>query len=152
MKCITITRLVWMLRWKVNPRIRNCMAILYVAARWAPFSLDFFFGSFYCCRYALVDLPDMDVFGIANTKKAIDCVCPNCERPVASSRFAPHLEKCMGMLSLFCSIQSTFCVSPYLDVKYFFLCFRRHWSQFIAYRQPSYCECSRWQQLFWLGH
>lgn len=38
----------------------------------------------------------MDVFGSTNTKKAVDCVCPNCERPVASSRFAPHLEKCMG--------------------------------------------------------
>lgn len=41
-------------------------------------------------------MPDMDVFGSANTKKTIDCVCPNCDRPVASSRFAPHLEKCMG--------------------------------------------------------
>lgn len=38
----------------------------------------------------------MDVFGSTNTKKAVDCVCPNCDRPVASLRFAPHLEKCMG--------------------------------------------------------
>lgn len=38
----------------------------------------------------------MDIFGSTNTKKAVDCTCPNCERPVASSRFAPHLEKCMG--------------------------------------------------------
>lgn len=38
----------------------------------------------------------MDVFGSTNTKKAVDCTCPNCDRPVASSRFAPHLEKCMG--------------------------------------------------------
>lgn len=38
----------------------------------------------------------MDVFGATNTKKAVDCTCPNCDRPVASSRFAPHLEKCMG--------------------------------------------------------
>lgn len=42
-------------------------------------------------------MPDMDVFGSANTKKAVDCTCPNCDRPVASSRFAPHLEKCMGI-------------------------------------------------------
>ena len=42
-------------------------------------------------------MPDMDVFGSTNTKKAVDCTCPNCDRPVASSRFAPHLEKCMGM-------------------------------------------------------
>uniref|UniRef100_A0A1B0C8V7 SAGA-associated factor 11 n=1 Tax=Lutzomyia longipalpis TaxID=7200 RepID=A0A1B0C8V7_LUTLO len=32
-----------------------------------------------------------------NAKKAIDCTCPNCDRSVAASRFAPHLEKCMGM-------------------------------------------------------
>lgn len=50
------------------------------------------------CRYALVDSPDADVFGITNAKKAVDCNCPNCGRPVASSRFAPHLEKCMGTL------------------------------------------------------
>lgn len=48
-------------------------------------------------RFSIVDMPDMDVFGSTNTKKAVDCTCPNCDRPVASSRFAPHLEKCMGM-------------------------------------------------------
>uniref|UniRef100_A0A1L8DC36 SAGA-associated factor 11 homolog n=1 Tax=Nyssomyia neivai TaxID=330878 RepID=A0A1L8DC36_9DIPT len=47
--------------------------------------------------YTLIDLPDIDVFGAANAKKAIDCTCPNCDRSVAASRFAPHLEKCMGM-------------------------------------------------------
>jgi hypothetical protein len=26
-----------------------------------------------------------------------ECVCPSCERNVAAIRFAPHLEKCMGM-------------------------------------------------------
>jgi len=30
-------------------------------------------------------------------KKAYDCCCPNCGRTQAASRFAPHLEKCMGM-------------------------------------------------------
>uniref|UniRef100_A0A182K739 SAGA-associated factor 11 homolog n=1 Tax=Anopheles christyi TaxID=43041 RepID=A0A182K739_9DIPT len=47
--------------------------------------------------YTIVDQPDTDVFGSSNTKKAIDCHCPNCNRIVAASRFAPHLEKCMGM-------------------------------------------------------
>ncbi|XP_058814046.1 SAGA-associated factor 11 homolog [Topomyia yanbarensis] len=50
-----------------------------------------------CKPYTIVDLPDMDVFGSSNSKKAIDCNCPNCNRIVAASRFAPHLEKCMGM-------------------------------------------------------
>lgn len=26
-----------------------------------------------------------------------ECICPNCERSLAAIRFAPHLEKCMGM-------------------------------------------------------
>ena len=26
-----------------------------------------------------------------------ECVCPNCDRNLAATRFAPHLEKCMGM-------------------------------------------------------
>ena len=47
----------------------------------------------------------LDVFGqtISNTsgvpplKKQCECVCPNCQRNLAASRFAPHLEKCMGM-------------------------------------------------------
>lgn len=30
-------------------------------------------------------------------KKAQDCVCPICSRTVVASRFAPHLEQCMGM-------------------------------------------------------
>lgn len=49
-------------------------------------------------------MPDMDIFGSANTKKTIDCTCPNCDRPVASSRFAPHLEKCMGKYKVASSI------------------------------------------------
>lgn len=39
----------------------------------------------------------MDVFGNVPTKKQLECVCPNCKRNLAASRFAPHLEKCMGM-------------------------------------------------------
>lgn len=47
-------------------------------------------------RFSLVDKPNMDVFGSTNTKKTIDCTCPNCKRTVASIIFASHLEKCMG--------------------------------------------------------
>lgn len=50
-----------------------------------------------CKPFKIVDLPDVDVFGSSNSKKAIECTCPNCNRQVAASRFAPHLEKCMGM-------------------------------------------------------
>lgn len=47
--------------------------------------------------FTITDAPDLDVFGASTTaKKTIDCVCPNCDRLVAASRFAPHLEKCMG--------------------------------------------------------
>ena len=37
------------------------------------------------------------MFGNVPTKKQLECVCPNCQRNLAASRFAPHLEKCMGM-------------------------------------------------------
>ncbi len=35
--------------------------------------------------------------GVPMLKKQPECVCPNCQRNLAASRFAPHLEKCMGM-------------------------------------------------------
>ncbi|KAL6766570.1 hypothetical protein ACKKBG_A36565 [Auxenochlorella protothecoides x Auxenochlorella symbiontica] len=39
----------------------------------------------------------VDVFGVPASSLPIDPVsCPNCARRVASSRFAPHLDKCMG--------------------------------------------------------
>eukprot|EP00118_Oscarella_pearsei_P008510 m.44208 g.44208 ORF g.44208 m.44208 type:complete len:321 (+) comp33508_c0_seq3:49-1011(+) len=38
-----------------------------------------------------------DVFGRPPLKKAVECKCPNCDRLLVVSRFAPHLEKCMGM-------------------------------------------------------
>ncbi|XP_014207751.1 ataxin-7-like protein 3 [Copidosoma floridanum] len=47
--------------------------------------------------YAIVDSPGLDVFGQHPIKKSQECSCPNCERGVAASRFATHLEKCMGM-------------------------------------------------------
>ena len=37
------------------------------------------------------------MFGQVPMKKQYDCVCPNCQCKLAASRFAPHLEKCMGM-------------------------------------------------------
>ncbi|XP_073843549.1 SAGA associated factor 11kDa [Musca autumnalis] len=47
--------------------------------------------------FRIVDMPNFDIFGISTAKKPIDCTCPNCDRPVSAARFAPHLEKCMGM-------------------------------------------------------
>ena len=41
--------------------------------------------------------PGLDVFGQVPVKKPQECVCPNCARTLAAIRFAPHLEKCMGM-------------------------------------------------------
>lgn len=48
--------------------------------------------------YKIVNSPECDVFGFSILKKTPDsnCSCPNCERPVSATRFAPHLEKCMG--------------------------------------------------------
>lgn len=40
---------------------------------------------------------EADVFTQQDVKKTQDCVCPNCDRAVAATRFAPHLETCMGM-------------------------------------------------------
>ena len=48
-------------------------------------------------QFALVNEHGLDVFGQVPMKKQVECVCPNCNRNIAASRFAPHLEKCMGM-------------------------------------------------------
>ncbi|ESO96567.1 hypothetical protein LOTGIDRAFT_115671 [Lottia gigantea] len=45
----------------------------------------------------IVDKPGYDVFGQPPQKKQLECICPNCQRNLAAARFAPHLEKCMGM-------------------------------------------------------
>ena len=45
----------------------------------------------------LINQPGLDVFGQVPAKKQQDCICPNCSRTLAAIRFAPHLEKCMGM-------------------------------------------------------
>lgn len=47
--------------------------------------------------FKIVDTPNYDVFGMSKARKPMDCNCPNCDRLVAAIRFAPHLEKCMGM-------------------------------------------------------
>ncbi|XP_030570212.1 SAGA-associated factor 11 homolog [Drosophila novamexicana] len=47
--------------------------------------------------YRICEMPNLDIFGISTAKKPMDCTCPNCDRLVAATRFAPHLEKCMGM-------------------------------------------------------
>lgn len=28
--------------------------------------------------------------------KKLECICPECQRSVAATRLAPHLEKCLG--------------------------------------------------------
>jgi len=48
-------------------------------------------------EFELVDQAGLDVFGEKPVKKQQECACPNCERSLAANRFAPHLEKCMGM-------------------------------------------------------
>ncbi|XP_053207220.1 ataxin-7-like protein 3 [Panonychus citri] len=50
-------------------------------------------------KYVIIDERGLDIFGQAHTqmKKQFECICPNCQRSLAASRFAPHLEKCMGM-------------------------------------------------------
>ena len=45
----------------------------------------------------VVDEIGVDVFGQQPLKKSVECACPNCDRVIVVSRFAPHLEKCMGM-------------------------------------------------------
>ena len=46
----------------------------------------------------VVDQPGLDVFGQSlPLKKISEINCPNCDRNLAAARFAPHLEKCMGM-------------------------------------------------------
>ncbi|KAK9395801.1 ataxin-7-like 3 [Crotalus adamanteus] len=49
-------------------------------------------------EFETVDQPGLDIFGqVYNQWKTKECVCPNCRRSIAASRFAPHLEKCLGM-------------------------------------------------------
>lgn len=51
-----------------------------------------------CNQFLLVSSPNTDVFGVFGKRNTVDsCTCPQCERLVAAIRFAPHLEKCMGM-------------------------------------------------------
>lgn len=40
---------------------------------------------------------DLESLSQHKLKKPQDCVCPNCDRAVAATHFAPHLEACMGM-------------------------------------------------------
>lgn len=48
-------------------------------------------------EYRIVDQEGLDVFGQLPVKKQQECICPNCSRTLVANRFAPHLEKCMGM-------------------------------------------------------
>merc|ERR1719461_2455105 len=42
-------------------------------------------------------LPVTTITGLPSLKTVPQIECPNCNRTLAASRFAPHLEKCMGM-------------------------------------------------------
>ena len=55
-----------------------------------------FYSSF---KLAIVNEKGFDVFGFNTNqiKKQCECICPTCQRPISAQRFAPHLEKCMGM-------------------------------------------------------
>lgn len=48
---------------------------------------------------AIVNEKGCDVFGYNTNqiKRQCECICPTCQRPISAQRFAPHLEKCMGM-------------------------------------------------------
>ncbi|KAM9392260.1 ataxin-7-like protein 3 isoform 2-T2 [Pholidichthys leucotaenia] len=49
-------------------------------------------------EFEIIDQPGVDIFGqVYNQWKNKECECPNCKRLIAASRFAPHLEKCLGM-------------------------------------------------------
>ncbi|XP_068715784.1 ataxin-7-like protein 3 isoform X1 [Montipora foliosa] len=48
-------------------------------------------------QFEVVECEGLDVFGQVPLKKQVECICPNCQRNLAANRFAPHLEKCMGM-------------------------------------------------------
>lgn len=54
--------------------------------------------TFFSLPPEIVDQPGVDIFGqVYNQWKNKECECPNCKRLIAASRFAPHLEKCLGM-------------------------------------------------------
>ncbi len=38
-----------------------------------------------------------DIFNNSSSKDTNECICPNCGRTLGALRFAPHLEKCVGM-------------------------------------------------------
>ena len=42
-------------------------------------------------------VPLTTITGLPSLKTVPQIECPNCNRTLAASRFAPHLEKCMGM-------------------------------------------------------
>lgn len=50
-------------------------------------------------KHDVIDMKGYDIFGNTpqSLQKNVDCLCPNCERTLGATKFAPHLEKCMGM-------------------------------------------------------
>jgi len=56
-------------------------------------------GSRFSLYVAIVEDKSLDVFGNTpqDVKKFVECTCPKCERVLGTAKFAPHLEKCLGM-------------------------------------------------------
>lgn len=50
-------------------------------------------------KHDVIDMKGYDIFGNTpqSLQKNVDCQCPNCDRTLGATKFAPHLEKCMGM-------------------------------------------------------
>ena len=48
---------------------------------------------------AIVQDKSLDIFGNStqDVKKFVECSCPKCNRVLGTAKFAPHLEKCLGM-------------------------------------------------------
>lgn len=48
---------------------------------------------------AIVQDKSLDIFGNSaqDIKKFVECQCPKCSRVLGTAKFAPHLEKCLGM-------------------------------------------------------
>ena len=54
-------------------------------------------------EHPIIDQDGFDIFGQPKEVKVVDIDCPECHRHVAATRFAPHLEKCMGKCYVFLS-------------------------------------------------
>lgn len=59
---------------------------------------DHLIRSFFLFLFLIVQKPGYDIYGKSynvNTLPSYECV--NCQKAIASTRYAPHLEKCLGL-------------------------------------------------------